>query len=134
MAVPLQIVHKTDPGQALLEQTRDFAQNIMVLGSRVLVAVYEPPENARTASGIFLPTKTTEEYKYQGKSALVIGLGPIAFEEDASHRWGDVKPKIGDWVCFNVGDTRGADTKSGRVRFVEDTEVLAILSGPDLVY
>lgn len=134
MALPLRIQHANDPRTELMMRMKPVIQSINPMGARVLVAVYKPDDDAKTKSGLILVSKTTDEYRWQGKVGLVLALGPIAFTEDATHTWGDRIPKVGDWVCFNIGDTRSADTSVGMVRFIEDTEVLAIVSDPDAVY
>lgn len=131
MAHAIAMVHDDDPKTAILEDLRPFLSDIEVLGARVLVAVYVRPKH--TAGGIYLPDKTVDEDKYQGKVGLVLALGPIAFEDDQTHRFGTIKPQVGDWIVFSVGDTFGLELGKRRCRSVEDVDVHMILPRPDMI-
>lgn len=132
MVAAIKMVHATDPREAILAQTRAYVDNMDVLGARLLIATYIRPE--KTAGGIILTAKTRDEDDYQGKVGLVLKLGPIAFTEDADHQWGDVKPKVGDWVLVSIGDTRRLQVGQNPCRFVQDVNVQAIIKDPDAVY
>lgn len=131
MAHAISMVHDEDPKDSILREITPFLDNVTVLGARVLVAVYVRPKS--TAGGIYLPDKTIDEDKYQGKVGLVVGLGPIAFADDDTHRFGAVKPKVGDWIVFSVGDTFGLEIGKRRCRSIEDVDVHLILPRPDMI-
>lgn len=131
MAHAIPMVHDDDPKAALMAECQPFMQGLTVLGARVLVGVYVPPE--RTRSGIIMPGKTRDESNYQGKVGLVLALGPIAFEDDQNHRFGTLKPAVGDWIVFNVGDTFGLELGKRRARNVEDVDVHMIITDPDSI-
>lgn len=129
MAHAIAMVHDEDPRDTIM---RDIdLSDVQVLGARVLVAVYVRPK--QSAGGIYLPDKTVDEDKYQGKVGLVLALGPIAFEDDQTHRFGEIKPEVGDWVVFSVGDTFGLELGKRRCRSVEDVDVHMILHRPDAI-
>lgn len=132
MAHAIAMIHEDDPKAALLDSLKPFLPSVRVLGARVLVAVYVRPN--MTKSGLFLTAKTTDEDRYQGKVGLVLAMGPIAFEDDASHRFGTVKPKVGDWVVLSVGDTFAFEMGERRMRSVEDVDVHLIIDNPDAIW
>lgn len=129
-AMPM--VHETDPKDEILEEIGAMLPHIEVLGASVLVAVYKRPE--RTKSGLYLADRTREEDNFQGKVGLVLRCGELAFVDDATHRFGERKPKHGDWIVFQVGDTFGIELGERRCRFVEDVHVKAIIPRPDMVW
>lgn len=132
MAHAIAMVHTDDPKTALLNSLAPHLHNVSVLGARVLVAVYVRPE--KTVRGIILTSKTTDEDRYQGKVGLVLAMGPIAFEDDPTHRFGTIKPKVGDWIVFSVGDTFAFELGQRRARSVEDVDVHLIIDNPDAIW
>jgi co-chaperonin GroES (HSP10) len=132
MTAAIKALHLVDPRQALLDQTRRYADAIKPLGARVLIATYVRPE--KTAGGIIMTERTRDEDSFQGKCGLVIALGPLAFKDDENHAWGDLKPKVGDWVLTNIGDTRRLQVGQNPCRFVEDVHVQCIVDEPDSVW
>ena len=132
MARALKMVHQVDPKEDLLDRSADFVKGIQVLGARVLIATYLRPE--KTAGGIIMTDKSREEDRWQGKVGLVVALGPLAFKDDETHAWGELRPAVGDWVLVNIGDTRRLDVGENPCRFVEDVHVQAILDNPDAVW
>lgn len=134
MTVPsraLRALHDQDPAQEILDAVSEPLRGISVLGSRVLVAIYERPR--ATAGGILLTDTYRGEDVYQGKIGLVIALGDLAFKEDDTHHW-DRVPKVGDWVGFRVGDTWPMLLGKKNCRMIEDVDVRLILTAPDVVY
>lgn len=131
MAHAIPMVHDADPRIAISEECAPFMAGLTVLGARVLVGVYVPPEV--TKSGIIMPGKTRDESNYQGKVGLVLALGPIAFEDDPTHRFGAIKPQVGDWIVFNVGDTFAMEFGKRRARNIEDVDVHMIITDPDSI-
>lgn len=132
MAQAIKMLHTADPAETILRDIGDKAKAIRVMGTAILVAPYV--RDGKTAGGILLAPKTTDEDKYQGKVGLVLQVGPIAFSDDDSHRFGSTIPAAGDWVIYNVGDTFGFELGGRRCRFVEDVNVKAIISTPDAVW
>lgn len=127
----LEVVHERDPRAEIMEAVGPYLGDIAPLGASVMVVVYERPD--RTKGGILLADSTREEDLYQGKVGLVVKLGNLAFVEDQSHVWGEIKPKVGDWVCYRVGDTFPFIVGKRTCRFVQDVNVRAILHRPDIV-
>lgn len=124
-----------DAKAALLKQVGFVADHVQVPSSKILVAIYYRPE--KTTGGIIDPTAKAGD-SFQGKIGLVLKLGPLAFQDDDTHTWGDVRAKVGDWVQYRVGDTApwrlGRNEMSPHFRYVEDVNILAIWDRPDLVW
>ena len=125
------MTHTVDPKQEIMAEVNAVVESLHPLGAQVLVGTYIRPK--MTAGGIHIPDSTQGEDIYQGKVGLVLKLGPLAFKEDDTHKWGDRVPQVGDWVMFRVGDTFPCTLGKRAGRFVEDVDVKAILSKPDYV-
>ena len=142
MATLLVAIHESDPKQDILDLVSDSVSRLKILGARVLVSVYVRPQSIKLGSSkLLLPDKVRDEDRYQGKVGLVLAMEPLAFHEYASHRFGDVIPKVGDWVQFRVPEsfpfellTSDGRSEKSRARYIEDVDIWAILDNPDLVY
>ena len=125
----LEVIHDKDPKQEIWDDLTGYIDGMEPLGAQVLVGIYKRPE--RLQSGVYIPSETMDEDNHQGKIGLVLKLGPIAFEEDSTHRFGTVIPKIGDWVLYRVPDTFRFVLGKRHCRFVEDVNIRAIIARPD---
>ena len=142
MATPLVAIHEVDPKQAIFNLVSDSVKKLKVMGSRVLVSVYVRPQEIKLGnSKLLLPDVVRDEDRYQGKVGLVLALGPLAFQEDSTHRFGDRIPEVGDWVQFRVPEsfpfellTSDGKSEKSRARYIEDVDIWAILDDPDIVY
>jgi co-chaperonin GroES (HSP10) len=132
MAHAIAMVHDDDPKATIMRDVTPHLKSVEILGARVLVAVYVRPE--KTKSGLFLTAKSTDEDKYQGKVGLVLKLGPIAFMDDQTHRFGAKSPAVGDWIVYSVGDTFAMEMGERRCRSVEDVDVHLIVQNPDSIW
>ncbi len=148
MGAPVRVIHETNPADEIRQDVGYLCDDITVLGADVLIVMYQRIglREVRTAGNIIIPeTKngTAGEDKFQGKVGLVVKLGPIAFQDDQTHQWGGVKPKVGDWVLINVSETYSFDlpvyadgaragisspTGERRARVVQDVYVKGIVS------
>lgn len=126
----LEMSHAEDPKQEILNELRPYTNDIEPLGTECLVAIYIRP--SMTKGGIHLAGVTKDEDVYQGKVGLVIKTGPLAFVEDESHSW-PVKPKVGDWVVFRVGDTFPLVIGKRNCRLIDESNIRAIVNRPDIV-
>jgi hypothetical protein len=132
MAQAMSMLHERDPRDELWEGVSEFLGQIEPLGSGVVVAIYVRPEKLK--SGLILSrAHTPNEDLYQGKVGLVLKLGPIAFLEDDSHRFGERTPRPGDWIVSSVGETFAFTLGKVPCRIVEDVSVRAIVDQPDIV-
>ncbi len=142
MPLPLRIVHKTSARSDILDDVSVLLKDFKPVGARVLVVVYERGKqkgrgDVRTQGGLIIPDTGTMSVmgndKWQGKVGLVMAMGPIAFKDDATHKWGDVRPEVGDWVMFDVANTSPFDLPGDRrARYVDDVHVDAVL--PDSAF
>lgn len=127
----MEMIHEIDPRELILKEVKPYAEHIKVLGADLLCAVYMRPR--QTKGGIMLPDQSRKEDEFQGKVGLVIKMGPIAFQDDNDHRFGNVAPKVGDWVIFRVGDTFELIIGERKFRLVQDVNVRAIVDKPDII-
>lgn len=89
--------------QAVFEFLGDL-DTYTVLGDRVLVATYIPPNKSK--GGILFVDSKQAEARFTGPVGLVLKLGSNAFEYDGQFKWEGVKPVVGDWVQFSSTDAR----------------------------
>lgn len=127
----MEMVHAVDPRVEIMKEFKPYNTAIKVLGPEILCAVYRRPE--RTKGGLYLSDTSRKEDDFQGKVGLVMKVGPIAFQDDNDHRFGDVIPEVGDWVVFRVGDTFELIIGERKFRIVQDVNVRAIIDRPDIV-
>src|SRR6266700_6513322 len=91
----------SNPKKAITDQLHNVDE-IEVFHNLVLVATYIQPD--QTKGGVFLPNNTLAEDRFQGKCALVLKLGPLAFKDDKVAKFGGVKVEVGDWVVVRPSD------------------------------
>lgn len=125
------MVHDTDPKQQILDDVAPYIGAIEPMADQIIVGVYERPE--KTAGGIILSQTYRAEDRFQGIVGLVLKMGPIAFTEDETHRFGDVKPRVGDWILFNTGETWSFLLGKRKCRQLYDVNVRGIVARPDVV-
>lgn len=128
----IEMVHDEDPKDTIRKAVGPYLDAIEVMGARILIGVYQRPE--KTAGGIILTGDTRNEDRYQGKIGLILKMGPLAFQDDASHSFGPNPPKVGDWVLCRVGDTYPLLLGKHTCRFAEDVAVQAVVKRPDMVF
>ena len=127
-----------DPKKALLNALADRHLGIHMMGARVLVATYIEPD--KTAGGIIKPDSAIAENRFQGKGALVLRLGPMAFKEDSVTKFEGITADVGDWVMVRPSDGMEIFTvdPTGRAgvscRVFDDTRIIARLDDPALIY
>ena len=117
--------------RALLDSLGDLA-GVDVLGNGVLVAIYRRPE--KTTGGIIRPDSVKDEDVYQGKAGLVVKRGPLAFKEDDGGDLADGTAKTGDWAVFRVGDGWSIRVNGVPCRMVQDVNIKAVVSNPEMVW
>ena len=77
--------------------------------NQILVAVWKRPTARDTGGGkmLYLPEKSdmVAEQEYQGKTGLVLKMGPHAYVSDENVAYSDAdKVDVGDWVVFRAGE------------------------------
>ena len=131
------IAAQADPKKALLDAVGDMT-GIEIFHNQVLVATYLGTET--TAGGIILPEQSLKEARFQGKAALVLSVGPLAFKDDAVAKFGGVEVKPGDWVMVRPSDgleffkTVRTSSEGVSCRLFEDVHIKARLADPALIY
>ena len=131
------MLHQEDPRK---EHMRRLGENIpKVLMNRIMVMTYTRPN--KTAGGIWVAPEVEQEDIWQGKVGLVVAMGPISFVDDDKTKFGDVKPKVGDWVTYRMTDgskrqIRGRATEENPtglwdVRILQDVDIITIENHPD---
>lgn len=97
----------------------------------VLVAIWVRPNI--TAGGIHLTDNYKDEDVFQGKVGLILKMGPMAFQDDETHKW-PIKPKIGDWVTYRVSDGWPFMLVDQPCRIINERAIRLVLNRPDVVY
>lgn len=126
-----QMSHENDPAKEIWAKVGDL-KGFELFSNQVLLGVYERP--MKTKSGIYLSDQTRNEDAHQGKSSLVLALGPTAFQSDANYDFKDQKVEVGDWVAIFVSDGRKLVIRNGLCRIVSDQHIRLKIPAPDVVY
>jgi len=127
---------------AIIARTTAAVNVMQLFGSRVLVATYVRSSETKSKGGIIFIDKTREEDKHQGKIGLVVALGHHAFKD--KDFWNGQAPEVGDWVMYNIQDTRrlilvapdATTTADAQIecRIMEDTAIQGVVDDPTVVY
>lgn len=132
----MQMVHDQDPKQLILEDLGMSELGVLpgfkLYGNRVLVAVYKRPDTLK--SGIVLPDQTRKEDEHQGKSGLVVMMGPTAFVSDDHYDFRGQTVQLGDWISLWVSDGRQIKINGVLCRVVRDVDINFVIPSPDVVY
>jgi co-chaperonin GroES (HSP10) len=127
-----------DPKQAIYNALGDDWKGIEIFHNLVLVATYIPPE--KTKGGIILTDRSIQENRFQGKAALVLTKGPLAFKDDSVAKFGGKDVEEGEWVFIRPSDGTemylgGPQSGNGvSVRLVEDTLIKGRVPDPSMIY
>ena len=134
-----------DPAQALLEAAGDLS-DYEVFHNLVLVATYIPPNKTfKGPDGELIefhrPDSALAEERFQGKAGLVLKVGPCAFQDDGSVKFGGLSAVRGDWVLYRPSDgfelfirDRRSSNEGLSCRLIEDVFVRGRVSDPSLIY
>lgn len=127
------MMHETDPREALRDKIGDVS-DIEVFHNQILVAVYIRPD--KTRSGLILTETSREEDRHQGKVALILKMGPQAFQSSDEWSWPE-DIKAGDWIYYRTSDGWSVTVNNDRdrlCRILNDTDVRGRLQHPDQVW
>lgn len=132
----IRMQHDVDPAEAIWADMKEIVPHIRVGGHDVLIGMYERGASDKTKGGIILVDKTRDEDKYQGKSGMILKVGPFAFKPDTkSAGWfGSYIPKVGDWVAINIADTVSMAFGKRTCRLLEAQYVRMIIDSPDVIW
>ena len=133
----VEVVHKEDPKEALLRKVGEIPDGL-VMFSRILVAIYQPPIVEKTGGGVFLSSviqdEDREEALWQGKVGLLIDMGEQAYKDDADVKFHGQKCEIGDWVWFRPSNGDGCTVGEVFCRvFESERYIIGKLPHPDMV-
>ncbi len=133
-----------DPKGALLK-TASSVNDFEVFHNLVLVATYiKPPRMMKGPDGKLVPFHETDraldEERFQGKPALVLKCGPLAFKDDGYIKFGGATIEPGDWVVVRPSDglemfmgAAGA-SEGASVRLFEDAHIKGRVKEPSTIY
>ena len=114
----------SDPKRTIQELAGDLSK-CEFAGNLVLVGIYLRPE--KTAGGIIRPTTNKEEDVFQGKTGLILTMGPDAFRNPETGELYEQHFDVGDWVGFYIGDGRPAQLRGMPCRLIRDTSIVVRL-------
>ena len=136
-------LHTEDPKEKIIAEAGNL-DDVEVMHNQVLIGLYTRPENLKTAGGIILTYKTTDEDRYQTKVGVILKIGSGAF--DPTSPWWKNHPgfDVGDWVTFRSVDgwtvtLVSHDKKTGKkseqlCRLMGDEKITMRISSPDRIY
>lgn len=121
-----------DPAQKILNEIGDIS-DLELTGVQVLVGTYIRPK--KTSGGIILTDKMLDEDLYQGKTGLVLKVGPGAFVDgdNADTKFNGFIVKPGEWIFYGVQDGLSLNINGHHCRIVEDVHVRGRIPHPDMV-
>ncbi|MDE2096873.1 MAG: co-chaperone GroES [Patescibacteria group bacterium] len=125
-----QISEADDPVKEMLAQVGDLGK-IEVGGARVLLWIYVRPK--KTKGGIILTDRETKEDIWQATVGYVLKTGPLAFQDDESHKFGGFAAKAGDWIVFTPGEGRRRQINGVDCRIIEDALIDMKIADPAII-
>jgi co-chaperonin GroES (HSP10) len=123
--------HDEDPADTIKKKIGNL-DDWEIFGNYILLGIYIRPE--KNKSGLYLADTTRDEDKHQGKAALVLKKGPMAFVSDDNYDFKGQNVDIGDWVSVWVSDGRTVTINKTLCRLVEDQHIRMKIPAPDLVF
>lgn len=125
-----------DPRAFLLERCAAAMENSIYSRAIVVCATYYLPAFEVLPNGhrLHRAPSSQDEALWQGKVGLIIGKGALAFQDEGGLKFGGFYPKIGDWVQWDIHDARQFTINRIHCRWMSDTQVIAQVKNPKLVY
>jgi co-chaperonin GroES (HSP10) len=99
--------------------------------NRILCIVYIGHE--RTRGGIIIPTESKAEDIWQGKCALVLKVGPTAFQDGDGWNFAGSRVDRGDWVTFKIGNSSQIEIQHVPCRIVTDNFIETRIADPRMI-
>lgn len=125
------VIELPDPiKEEIIRDVGDISQ-VEVMHNYILCGIWVRPE--KTAGGILLTAKSRDEDKYQGKTGLVLKIGPTAFV-DGEYDFAGQKVEVGDWIVLRPGDGWQVRVGGRDCRMVQDASVKLKVPKPDMIY
>lgn len=119
-----------DLKREMLEKLGDIS-GIAVYHNWALGMVYMPEKTG----SLFRADQSKEEDKWQGKTCLVLKLGPIAFKDtpDGKYSW-EPPITVGDWVVARASDGVNRLVNGQMCRLFRDMAVTEKVTHPDNIF
>lgn len=115
----------------VLKTTADALKDIDVLFNQVLIAIYIRPQKI---GSIWRPDSNVEEDVWQGKTGLVLKVGPNAFEDDGEYNFYGQTVSEGEWIAFKVGDAWALEVAGLSCRLIRDSSIRLKVKDPGVVF
>ena len=123
--------HDGDPKEKLLKELGDLSQ-IELFNNQILCAVYIRPN--KTKSGLYLSDNVVAEDRYQGKVGLLVGMGPLAFQDDNGQWFNNASFNMHDWLVFRPSEGWSITVNGVLCRVLSDTQVKMRIPSPDAAW
>jgi len=127
----MKMYHAVDPREQLIRAIGDLSK-IKVFNNHILCAVYKRPE--KLASGLHLPDQVRKEDDFQGKVALVLKKGPLAFVDDDRTAFGGQNVEVGDWVVVRSSDGWKLNINGHLCHMIQDVQIKLAIPEPDIAF
>lgn len=115
----------------VLGKTETALKDIDVLYNQILLAIYIRPQKI---GSIWRPDSNVEEDVWQGKTGLVLKVGPNAFEDDGEYNFYGQKVEVGEWIAFKVGDAWALEVAGLACRLIRDSSIRLKVKDPGAVF
>ena len=120
-----------DPAKEEIIKSAGDISEVEVMHNYVLLGIWVRPKI--TKGGLHLPDTVVDEDKYQGKTGLVLKIGPTAFV-DGEYDFAGQKVEVGDWIVLRPGDGWQLRVGNRDCRMVTDTSIKLKVPKPDMIY
>lgn len=105
-------------------------------GYQLLVKIHERKDTFKDSegndTGIAMPEMIAAHEKFQNVTALVIGMGPIAYKDSRFDESGPLC-RIGDWIIIPYSNGTPFNYRNVPMRFIPDDCSLGSVDDPDYV-
>lgn len=127
----MEMDHAVDPREHIRNSVGDIS-GIEVFHNQILVGIYVRP--GKTKSGLYIPDKTKDEDKYQGKVGVILKMGSTAGKDSGDGWFSDVTLNVGDWVLFRPSDGWPINVHNFDCRVLEDIHIKGRITSPDEIF
>lgn len=136
---------RADAGKPLWDGAGDL-KDYEPFHNRILAATYVPPPRVfKGPNGEDIQfhesDRKLDEHRFQGKVGLVLKVGPLAFKDDSTAKFGGITVKPGDWIIFHHNNAYELYIRDRRKSndgmscwLVQDVFVEGRVSDPSLIY
>jgi hypothetical protein len=127
------MLHEVDPKTEILKKLGNTLDGFEILNNEVLLAIYMRPRMTR--GGIQLTGRILDEDKYQGKTGLVVKVGPSCEFPTPINS----PVALHDWVLIKASDSLsmdilGDDGTEVPCRLIMDKFIRVRVSRPDMAW